>query len=123
MKWLISTVLIAVLSYVSGLLNALPWYSFVFCAFIIAFIVSLKSGAAFLSGFVGVFVLWFILCFKIDSANQHLLATKVANILPLNGSPVMLIILSAFIGGLLGGMSALSGSLAANAFKRAKGRR
>jgi hypothetical protein len=111
MKWFISTVLIAGLSYALGWVDALPWYSFVFGAFVIAFIFSLKKGAAFFSGFMGVGVLWFVLCFKIDSANQHILSTKVANILPLSGSHTMLIILSAFIGGLLGGMSALCGSL------------
>ncbi|MDR0794284.1 MAG: hypothetical protein LBE82_13330 [Chitinophagaceae bacterium] len=114
MKWFISTVLIAGLSYLLGMQNALPWYSFVFGAFIIAVIISLKKGAAFFSGFIGVGVLWFVLCFKIDSANQHILSTKVANILPLSGSHTMLIILTAFIGGLLGGMSALTGSLLRN---------
>ena len=118
MKWIISTILIAVLSYFFGLLDMLPWYSFVMCAFIVVLIISLKPGAAFLSGFVGLFVLWFILCFIKDNANQHILSVKVANILPLNGSSILLIIVSAFISGLLGGMGALSGSLAVRAFER-----
>ena len=118
MKWIVSTILIAVLSYVSGLLDILPWYSFVVCAFIVALITSLKPGTAFLSGFVGLFVLWFILCFKIDNGNQHILSEKVANILPLNGSSIALMIVSAFVGGLLGGMGALSGGFARSVFKR-----
>jgi len=45
-----------------------------------------------------------------DLANNHLLSTKVANILPLNGSYVLLIVITAFVGFLLGGMSSLTAS-------------
>jgi hypothetical protein len=43
-------------------------------------------------------------------ANNHLLSTKVAQILPLQGSYVLLIIITALIGFLLGGMSSLTAS-------------
>jgi hypothetical protein len=43
-------------------------------------------------------------------ANNHLLSTKVANILPLHGSYVLLILITGIVGFLLGGMSSLTAS-------------
>ncbi len=41
-------------------------------------------------------------------ANNHLLSQKVAVILPLGGSAILLIILTAFIGGLVSGFAGLA---------------
>jgi hypothetical protein len=45
-----------------------------------------------------------------DMANNHLLSSKVATILPLNGSYVLLIVITGLVGFLLGGMSSLTAS-------------
>jgi hypothetical protein len=45
-----------------------------------------------------------------DVANAHLLSSKVAQILPLGGSYVVLILVTALVGGLLGGFAALTGA-------------
>ena len=110
MKFLISILLIALLSFATGLFAALPWFSFVFCAFIVAVAIPQQGYKAFLSGFIALFLLWGVMAFFIDKANAHLLSTKVANILPLKGNYVLLIVVTACIGGLLAGMAALSGS-------------
>jgi hypothetical protein len=43
-------------------------------------------------------------------ANNHILSTKVANILPMGGSYILLIFATASIGALLGGLASLTGS-------------
>ena len=110
MKFLVATALTALLSFAIGLFTVLPWYSFVFCAIIVAVAVHQKPIKAFGAGSIAVFVLWIVQVTLIDAANEHLLSKKVAAILPLGGSHVALIILTGFIGGLLAGMGALTGS-------------
>jgi hypothetical protein len=46
----------------------------------------------------------------IDQSNHHILATKVANILPMKGSYVLLILVTSIVGALVGGLASLTGS-------------
>jgi hypothetical protein len=110
MKFLTALLLTALLAFATGLYGILPWWSFAVTSFIVAMAVHQKPGKSFLAGFAGLFLLWSILAFLIDSANEHLLATKVATILPLGGSYWVLILLTGLIGGLVSGLAAITGS-------------
>ncbi len=110
MKFLSALLLTALLAFASGLYGILPWWGFAVTSFIVAMAVHQKAGKAFLAGFAGLFLLWSILAFLIDRANEHILATKVAAILPLGGSYWILILLTGLIGGLVSGLAALTGS-------------
>src|SRR5690606_40323440 len=68
------------------------------------------SLAAFSSGFLGVFMAWGLYSFWIDRANESILSTRIADLLPLGGNPAFLILFTAVLGGLIGGLSALSGN-------------
>lgn len=108
MKFLVALVLTALLGFSAPLIAT--WWSFVLSSFVIGIAIHQKPFKAFLSGFLGIFILHLVLTWLQDSANQHILAIKVANILPLGGSWIGVILLTSFIGGLLSGMAALSGS-------------
>jgi hypothetical protein len=110
MKFLSAVILTALLAFATGLYGVMPWWSFAITSLIVAIAVHQKAGKAFLSGFIGLFLLWFILAFLKDSANEHLLSTKVAQILPLGGSYIVLILVTSIIGGLVSGLAALTGS-------------
>lgn len=110
MKFISALIITALLCFAIGLFTNLPWYSFVLCSLIVAVAIHQKPFKAFLAGFIAAFLLWFIMAWLKDSANEHLLSKKVAEILPLNGNYHLLIILSGLIGGLLAGMGALTGS-------------
>jgi hypothetical protein len=109
-KFIVSILLSALMGYAIGIYGNLPWWSFVVTNFIIAIALNQKPGKSFLSGALGIGLLWLVLAFVIDNQNQHILSVKVANILPLKGSYQVLIGLTAFIGFLIGGLSALTGS-------------
>ena len=109
-KFLMATILSALLAYAIGIYGNLPWWSFVISNFIIAIAIDQKPLKAFISGAFGVGLLWLTLALMIDQQNGHLLSTKVANILPLKGSTSALIAITAFVGFILGGLSSLSGS-------------
>ena len=114
MKFLLSTLLILFLGYMAGML--LPWWSIAIVAFLVALIIPMHTGKSFLSGFTGIFLLWAIIATWIDIRNESILSGKIANLIPLGGSSVLLVIVSAIIGALVGGFAAMSGSLLRKVF-------
>jgi hypothetical protein len=100
--------LIVLLSFIAGLYG--PWWGFALAAFLVSALIPQRPGIAFLSGFLALFLLWGLLAWKIDAANGSILSRKVAQILPLSGSPLLLILVTAFVGALVGGGAALSAS-------------
>jgi hypothetical protein len=112
MKFITAIFLTAFLAFSIGLFTTLPWWSFVITSFLVALGVHQKVTKAFLSGFLGLFLLWVILAIMKDLANEHILAIKVAKILPLGGSYLTLIAVTGLIGGLVSGLAAISGSTA-----------
>jgi len=108
MKFIVATLLTAFLSFLGGL--QFEWWIIGVAAFLVAVLVHQKAGKAFLSGFLGLFLLWGVLAWWINTKNNGILAAKVAQILPLDGSKIVLIFLTAIIGALVAGLAALSGS-------------
>ncbi len=108
-KFIVSILISALMAYAIGIYGNLPWWSFVVTNFIIAIVVNQKPGKSFLSGALGIGVLWLVLALVIDTQNNHILSVKVANILPLKGSYIALIIITSIVGFLLGGLSSLTG--------------
>jgi hypothetical protein len=112
MKFITAVFLTAFLAFSMGLFTSMPWWTFVVTSFLVALGVHQKVGKAFLSGFLGLFLLWAILALMKDMANEHILSLKVAKILPLGGSYWVLILVTGVIGGLVSGLAAISGSTA-----------
>jgi lipoprotein signal peptidase len=108
MRFTLATLLTVTLSFIAGLY--LPWWSIAVVAFLVALLVKQNIGAACLSGFTAVFLLWGGLASFIHVRNQGLLTQKIAQIFPLNGNAVYLILITAFVGGLVAGFAAMSGS-------------
>ena len=108
MKLLTAIVLTGLLAFIGGLY--LPWWSIAIASFLIALLIHQKGGKAFISGFTGVFLLWAGLSWWIDTKNEGVLSGKIASILPLGGNSILLILITAVVGGLVAGMAAMSGS-------------
>ncbi len=92
MKFLVAIILTALLAFISGLF--LPWWGIAITALLVAVLVHQKAGKAFLSGFLGVFLLWAGLAWWIDMKNNGVLSKKIASVLPLGGNPVYLILVT-----------------------------
>ena len=108
LKYFIAILLTALLSFVAGLY--LPWWGIAIAAFAVGALIQQKPIYSFLSGFVGVFLLWEILAWWIDNKNNGILSQKIAQILPLGGSTVLLILITSLIGALVAGLAALAAS-------------
>ncbi|HMK26647.1 MAG TPA: hypothetical protein VK483_11525 [Chitinophagaceae bacterium] len=108
MKFFVAVILTALLAFISGLF--LPWWDIAVTSLLMALLVHQKAGKAFLAGFLGVFLLWAGIAWWIDMKNNGVLSKKIASILPLGGNAILLIIVTGFIGGLVAGFAAMSGS-------------
>jgi hypothetical protein len=108
MRILLATILIAATGYVLGLF--LPWWSIAIAAFLIALLLIRHLGMAFLTGFAGIFLLWGLIAMWIDITNQGLLSHKIAQLIPLGGSSVLLVLVTALIGGIVGGFASMAGA-------------
>ena len=108
MRFLLSLLLITTLGFLAGLF--LPWWSIALVAFVVALLIPQSIGAGFLSGFLGIFLLWAVIATWIDIANDSILSAKVSQLLPLGGSSIILILVTALVGGLVGGFAAMAGS-------------
>ena len=110
MKFLVATILTAILAFIAGLLSFSPWWGFAITSLLVAVLVHQKAGKAFLAGYTGVFLLWVGLVWWMDMKNNGVLSAKIANVLPLGGNSIYLIIVTGIVGGLVAGLAAMSGS-------------
>jgi hypothetical protein len=107
-KYILSIIVTALVSFVAGLY--MPWWGIAIAAFLVSAAIPQKPAFSFLSGFLGVFLLWEVLAWWIDNKNNGILSQKVATILPLGGSTVLLIVITSVVGGLVAAFAALAGT-------------
>lgn len=111
MKFIAKIIVIAGLSYIAELF--FPWWSVVVCAFLVNFLLPTKGFNAFLSGFLGVGLLWLMFAWAIDADTNSILSAKVAMLFQLSSSSLMVAV-TGLVGGITGGFAALTGSLLRN---------
>ncbi|HEY2582231.1 MAG TPA: hypothetical protein VGI43_10495 [Mucilaginibacter sp.] len=107
--------IILILSFASGYF--LPWWVVAIAAFLAAFFIGKTSGQSFWSGFGAVFIVWTVLALFKSIPNDHILVKRIATMFHLPNW-IFILFVTALIGGIVGGMSALSGVL----LKRALGK-
>jgi len=108
LKYILSILVTALLAFVAGLY--MPWWGIAIAAFLVSAAIPQKPGFSFLSGFLGVFLLWEVLAWWIDNKNNGILSQKIASILPLGGSSLLLIVITSIVGAVVAGFAALAGS-------------
>ena len=111
MLFLVILLLSAICSYF------LPWWFVAVIAFFAAIFLGKKPGRAFLAGFFAVFLAWSLLALFKSMPNDNILATRVAHLMQLPNW-ILLLVVTGIIGGLVGGMAALSGALIRKAYKK-----
>jgi len=104
MKFLIQLLITIALCFL--LQYFLPWWTMAIGAFAVAFLFDHKSFPSFAAGFLGVAVLWAVMAGFITLTTDSVLTSKLNQLLPINS-----IALTALVGGLVGGLGALTGSL------------
>jgi hypothetical protein len=108
MRFVLATLLIVIAGFIAGLF--LPWWSLALVCFLVAFLIPQGIGRSFLAGFTGIFLLWGFVALWIDIKNESILSQKIAQLFPLGGISVALILVTALVGALVGGFAAMSGA-------------
>ena len=122
MRFFLKILLVAVLAFGLGLF--LPYWSAALAAFIVCILMIQKPkrrifatkkqqnfSFSFFAGFIGVFLVWSFLAFSIDQANHSILSSKIADLILQDASKgFLMILITGTIGGLLGGLGAMTGN-------------
>lgn len=87
----------------------LPWWSITPVAFILALWLGRWGRGAFLAGFAGIGLGWLGMAAWLDTQNGGHLSHRVAELIPLGGNSWLLVLVTAILGGLVGGVAALAG--------------
>jgi hypothetical protein len=117
MKLLVAIILTALLAFVAGLY--FTWWGLAVAAFLVSVFIHQRAGKAFLSGFLGVFILWGVLAWWIDTKNDGILSKRIAGLLKLGDNSMLLILITALIGALVAGLAAMTGSFLRSSGKQA----
>ncbi|MEP2026880.1 MAG: hypothetical protein ABJH98_08845 [Reichenbachiella sp.] len=107
MLFLFRLILISVVTYLLALVA--PWWSAILCAAVITFFLPGNNFNAFLSGFMGVGLIWMVMAWKVDVETNSIMSQKMVELFPVD-EVNMLIIISGVIGGLAGALGAFSGN-------------
>lgn len=107
MKIALKIILIAFLSFWAE--QVFPWWSALVCAAFISALIPTTSLRAFGSGFTAIGLLWLVCALIYSMQNDFMLSNRVANLFGVNSS-VFIIVLTALVGGIAGGMGALCGN-------------
>lgn len=108
MKSLLFIISILIIGFIGQ--QFLPWWSIALIAGILSFIFSLRVGISFWVGFLAVALLWGGYAGYLSVLNEGILATRMGKVFGgMNGT--LLIIVTGVLGGIFGGLGALTGSL------------
>lgn len=102
------TLLIIVSAFILNLF--LPWWSIAIPGLLLGYQFNLKALPSFGWGFLALFLLWGGQALYIHLANDAILSSRIAEMLQL-GSPYLVVIITAVIGGLVSGLATMTGSL------------
>jgi hypothetical protein len=93
----------------------MPWYTpFIIC-FMVGLILSNKAGNNFLAGLLAVGIFWLAYALVLDIRNEHILSSKIALLfsqsLKTDITRGVLLMITTFLGALLGGLSCMAGAM------------
>jgi len=117
MKVIIKAILIAGLCYLMG--GLMPWWGGVVIAALVSLSIPTTSFSAFVSGFIGVGLLWMVLAWTIDIESQGLLTDKVATVFNAADS-IYLVVGAGAIGAFAGGLGSVTGNSFRQIFMKKK---
>ena len=109
MKLFLRLILIAVLTYFFSLL--FPWWIIVIIGLGVGLLIPGGSLSNFISGFVGVGIIWMGHAWNLDAQNGSQFTLTILEVLGIFDDPIVLIAFTGFIGGLVGGFATMTGSL------------
>lgn len=115
MRFLLSTVIIAL--FTLAITWWMPWWAGAIVAALTCF--ALRPRRPFWAGFLSIFLLWLVVGLVADAPNEHILSTRMAGVFKLPHWSLFLLV-SALVGGLVGGFAGWSGAALARLVRQKK---
>jgi hypothetical protein len=115
MKFILSLLSIGGLSALAQLY--FPWWVITIVCFLIGGIIGMKIFGSFLSGFLAIALLWAGYAYYLDMTTGAIMSARMAAVFGNKLDGQMLILVTALIGGLVGGMATMTGSLGRAMFR------
>jgi len=92
-----------------GIIPVLPWWKVVIVTLLVGLWMPVKAWKSFIFGFLAIAVWWGSFAFFANQANGGILAMRIGQLF--NGlSPILLLLITALLGGLAGGLGAMLGT-------------
>ncbi|MCH2449402.1 MAG: hypothetical protein MK198_04580 [Gracilimonas sp.] len=88
----------------------LPWWSIAIPGLIFGYFFNEKAMPSFGWGFLALFLLWGGQALYIHFANDAILSSRIAEMFSV-GSPILVVMITGILGGLVSGLATLTGSL------------
>lgn len=107
MKFIARIILIGTLSYFAAAF--FPWWGIAIIAGVVSFLIPGHGFNVFISGFLGIGLLWMGFAWKIDIETNAIMSSKIIELFPINDI-TLLVIATGVIGGMVGAFGALTGS-------------
>lgn len=108
MKFIAGIILIGLLSAIAEFF--LPWWTMAVIALLVGWLMHKTPGRSFLMGFLGIGLLWLTVALVHDIPNDHILSGKMAAVFKLPGYGLLMLVVT-LLGGLIGGLAAMAGSM------------
>lgn len=105
--------LIAILAWVLGFF--LPWWSLAIPCVLFGAWLGKSGGGSFAYGFTGIALLWLNQSLLIHVGNDGILTARIAELFSIP-DPILVILITAIIGGIAGGLSTMTGFYFSNTF-------
>lgn len=106
---MIQIALIAILSLLAQLV--LPWWSLAIVAFLVCFWRGQSAGLSFLYGFLGVALVWLGYALLIHTRTEGIFTGRMGELLFKTNNAVIPMLVTALLGGLVGGLAGMAGFL------------
>ena len=116
MKLFLAIILIAILSAIAEYF--FPWWTMAIVAFVISLVMGLKPVKGLLAGCLGIAIFWLVAVLMRDIPNDHILSRKMSMLIFHFSNYPLLIVLTVFIGAIIGGLAGWSGALLGNRGKK-----
>lgn len=110
------------LAYLAQQVLGLPWWSIAVATGLSTLVIRTKGPIAFLAGFFGVFLYWMVSSYLIHQSTNGILTQRVANLFSLDGTPQLVLVIAAILGGLVGGWGGSVGAAIRHAVSKKKPR-
>lgn len=108
MKFLLSLLATSVCCIVLGMFT--PWWTVAIAAGSVGALMHRSGLQSFFSGFLGVALAWLGITLWINHSNGGIFSARMAQVLPVGGQVLYLHLITALLGGLIGGLAAWSGT-------------